>query len=149
MDLLKLEIAKKKNSLSDLPIVGTLSTGTKYLKLSDRKELEKQKLLEIQLSLNEERKLKELDALKAKEASNIIKSDKSINNIKSDAEKLLDKSSAILLNVSKLSTVQVKNKLRAAGHPITLFGESDEDRRKRLIDVLVNQDDHNDDNYLK
>ena len=87
----------------------------------------------------------EIDCSKVK-IEDEIERDREKAKIKYDLAK---KSALEELNVSKLSTVQVKNKLRAAGHPITLFGESDEDRRKRLIDVLVNQDDDNDDNYLK
>ena len=139
MDELKQDIEKKRklNSIS-----GTLPTGTKYMRLGDRQEMERQRLQEAQCALDEERKRRELAELKATEEKAKAKSE-SLNSTDrsktSVAKKELIDPSSSAARISSLTISQVKTRLRAFGQPISLFAETDEERRERLSLVFQHQ----------
>ena len=51
--------------------------------------------------------------------------------------------------VLSLSTSQVKSRLRSLGQPVTLFAETDEERRERLVVALTERDTASNDDHLR
>jgi hypothetical protein len=117
MDFLKAEINKKRKLIEEL----NETKKSKYLTQRDILELKNNELLKKQNELNLKKKHHvepEIDTIS-------FENTKSINDENQQCNQ-------ILTALSKLSVDVIKRKLRLLQQPITLFGESDNDRLQRL-----------------
>lgn len=158
MDFLRQEIARKKKETSELALQG-LQNGTKYIRQADRQALELKKLLDAQAALDEERRMRETEEVKMKEvkALKIASRNDTISSAATGADSgKTTEAASSASHIASLTTAQVKAKLRALAQPITLFAESDDERRERLscalsteriVDDALHQDDDDDGDY--
>lgn len=146
MELLKAEIARKRKANEAL--VAKLSTadqvtessenttsGTRFVRQADLIRAREQEFLEAQRRVDQEREEKRRrreEEERSRSKSNLPSSE--LGYHKNHQEKGATKKGNDE-NILSLSTEDVKRRLRAMGHPVTLFGETDSDRRDRLSKV--------------
>jgi pre-mRNA-splicing factor 18 len=142
MDLLKAEISRKRKLAADLaaavagdsqaPIQSELKIGTtKYIRQSDAKKMELERIRNAQMQRDMEKK-----SVVEKSAENNLE-DKDVKNHSQDRNPLDD--------LSKLTVDEIKSRLRKLLQPITLFGESNEERVGRLL--ILQSEDASDEEY--
>jgi hypothetical protein len=117
----------------------------RYFRQGDLLRIEEEKRREMQHKLDSERAQKET---KEKELSLAAPS------VSETSESMREKQgnnsfSSTLNSLSKLSISGIKSKLRNMNHPITLFGESDDQRTSRLAAVICELREEEDDYRLK
>eukprot|EP01041_Mallomonas_annulata_P009004 gene9004-18639_t len=133
MDLLRAEINRKKKTNGDIidAVNPEARIGhTRFVRQGDVKRLEDEKRAAAQRLLDEAR------ILKATEKDFKQEHQQSRGPIESEN---------VLFDYSGLSVEQVKQRLRVLRHPITLFGETDDDRRQRLI--RIQSEEQQDDDF--
>eukprot|EP00607_Mallomonas_marina_P008434 CAMPEP_0182424654 /NCGR_PEP_ID=MMETSP1167-20130531/10883_1 /TAXON_ID=2988 /ORGANISM="Mallomonas Sp, Strain CCMP3275" /LENGTH=186 /DNA_ID=CAMNT_0024604627 /DNA_START=11 /DNA_END=572 /DNA_ORIENTATION=+ len=122
MDILKAEILNKKKATNDIinNVNPTAKIGTtRFVRQADVKRIEDAKKAEAQRLLDQSRRSAIAPDSKADDVPS--------NVSEADAER------SGLYDFSNLSVDQVKQRLRAIRQPITLFGEDNDERLKRLI----------------
>jgi hypothetical protein len=121
MDLLKAEILKKRKATDELinNVNPSAKIGnTRFVRQADVKRVEEEKKAEAQRLLDESR-------------AKILSANAKVGETDQKTSEELRQSE--FSDLSRLTVEQVKYRLRAIRHPITLFGESDSDRLIRLI----------------
>jgi pre-mRNA-splicing factor 18 len=144
MDLLKAEIAKKRKATEALlakvgdDAATSIAGGIRFVRQGDLIKAREEEQLEAQRRIDAEREEKRR---RREEEENAVRASKSLisNDITSSsngATHVKDgKMKSNASSISSLTSDEIKRRLRLMGHPITLFGETDADRRGRLSKI--------------
>jgi pre-mRNA-splicing factor 18 len=133
MDFLKAEINRKRKALDDVAD-GKMVGQSRFIRQKDLMEKREREQREAQAKLDQEREEKtrkahEQEDAKAAQIKQQAAAEATASEVVSVGEQL-----------SKCSTSDIKGRLRALRQPITLFGETDDDRLQRLIRYMERED---------
>ena len=130
MELLRHEMERKKRERSEMieKTTSELKIGSsRFVRQADVAQIELQKQIDAQKKLDEERcvrqKTSDIRGLSNEQGSKLSK-------LSLETEK-----QEKLRTLKKLTLEQIQQRLRACGQPITLFGESSEERLERLSNL--------------
>jgi pre-mRNA-splicing factor 18 len=155
MEKLKAEMAKKK-ALADAmrqKVAGEEAAPeeTKFLRQRDRESLKERELEEAQRQLDaqreEKRRLQQQRDEEARSAAARLTGNLPKASSSSTASAVTEPASALHPNlrvkysyILQLPVTDVKQRLRKFKHPATVFGETDSDRKERLLNLCIEQD---------
>eukprot|EP01033_Poteriospumella_lacustris_P012181 gene12181-8714_t len=155
MEKLKAEMAKKK-ALADAmrqKVAGEEAAPeeTKFLRQRDRESLKERELEEAQRQLDaqreEKRRLQQQRDEEARSAAARLTGNLPKASSSSTASAVTEPASALHPNlrvkysyILQLPVTDAKQRLRKFKHPATVFGETDSDRKERLLNLCIEQD---------
>ena len=119
----------------------------RYVRQGDVMRLEEERRRELQHALDESRR-QQLEASRRKEISSGENGASSAEAPGGGSEQAKASGiNALAASLSKLNAKEVKSRLRNLNRPVTLFGETDDERVRRLVEVVSELHADEDDEY--